>query len=205
MTVETLETARRQTAQRLGKLRQPLEAIDAAAQELAVLDEQIEQARAAEAAERRAAAQREGEIISTAAEHARLADMMQNRRMTIEEWARAWARIQDRRSTLGASDLGDISISAEALATVLLERDRREFETMRTALTQGWATAEEVEASNRYHAMVGTLMNSGRSQDEARAIADLAETEDLSEDEATRRYDADEENEDDTDAETEAE
>lgn len=193
MDITQLETKRRAAQRDLDLKLAPQRQIDLAAQELADLDEQIEIARQQEQEAQRAANQKAAQIA--------------------DAWARYNAITQDLRAALrsihagrlalvsfGESDPGDRVISVESIVAPLLEVEQRAYATMRTALTKDWASPEQVAANARRHDLMAQLMNSGRLQQDAEAIADLVVDGKLDLEVATAQYDAvpEEDNNDDT-------
>jgi hypothetical protein len=117
MTVADLETARQQAAQRVGKLRQPMEAISAAEQELLDIDEQIAAARQLDQEAHRADMQRAGEIASAWHAYNSVTAELRDALRSIHA-----ARL--RLVAYGVADPGDRIVSAEAIGALLIERDR---------------------------------------------------------------------------------
>jgi hypothetical protein len=197
--ITELETKRQRAAQQLGKLRQPLEAIDAAEQELADLDAQIAQQQAAEAERARQQLEHKNKVVGQQRIYARLNDPAYRDRMEIRDWARDTAVCRQRLVALGEPDPGDIVISAEATHAPIGDRAQRLADQQTAILTKDWATPEQVAANARRHELMSELMNSGRTQQDAEAIADLVVDDGLTLEAATARYDAAPELEDNDD------
>jgi len=117
MTLANLETKRRAAQRQLDQALAPQRQLELAQAELENLDEQIGQARAAEAAQRRAQQQHESQVASAWARYNAVAPELRTALRDIQV-----GRMQ--LIELGEPDPGDRVISVEAIAKPLIERDR---------------------------------------------------------------------------------
>jgi hypothetical protein len=138
-------------------------------------EEQLADAQAAVADERRAAQEQENRIADFRARIARACEPVYRDRMTIAAWGQEITLCRQGLVDLGEDDPGDQTLSAEQVYAPIAERDRRVAENMQAMMEQGRsrATPEQVDADRRRVELADQLFREGYSQAEAERVAGL--------------------------------
>lgn len=197
--IAELEAKRRTALRQVEKLTAPLQALALAQEEIAAIEAQIEEARAADEAERRAEQARLNEIAGLQKEWAQLQDIgiWPAKGMTVERWLwRVW-QVADGLGNLGIV-VEPFTVDPLAVAGGLVAQHQREQEITRTILTKDRATPEQEATYHQRHALTNQLLAEGLGHDQAEAITDLMIDEGLTVEEARQRLLGAEEDDHDT-------